>query len=63
MGYGSGVAVSCGVDRRHGLDPAALLTLWRRPTAAALIGPPAWEPPYVVGAALKRQKKKKELLL
>ena len=38
----------------------ALLWLWYRPAATALIGPLAWEPPYVVGEALKRQKKKKK---
>ena len=32
-------------------DPA-LLQLWCRPTAAAPIGPLAWEPPYAAGAAL-----------
>ena len=43
-------------------DPA-LLWLWHRPAATALIKPLAWEPPYAEGAALKktkRQKKKKE---
>ena len=52
--------MGCGVDHRGGLDPT-LLWLWRRPGAAAPIGPLAWEPPYVAGAALemaKRQKKK-----
>ena len=48
--------MSCGVGRRRGLDPA-LLWLWRRPVAAALVGPLAWEPPYAVGVALKRPKK------
>ena len=54
--------MSCGVGRRHGLNPV-LLWLWRRPVAIALIQPLAWEPPYAAGAALKRQKtkKKKEL--
>ena len=32
--------------------------LWRRPAAVAPVGPLAWEPPYAVGAAIKRQKKK-----
>ena len=59
VGEGSGVAMSCGVGRRHGLDPT-LLWLWRRPVATALIRPLAWEPPYAVGAALKRQKTKKK---
>ena len=49
---GSGVAVSCGVDHRHGLDPT-LLCLWRRPAATAPIQPLACEPPYAAGAALK----------
>ena len=35
----------------------ALLWLWRRPAAVAPIRPPAWEPPYAVGAILERQKK------
>ena len=34
----------------------ALLWLWHRPAAVTLIGPLDWEPPYVRGAALKRQK-------
>ena len=59
---GSGVAVTFGVGCRHSLDPA-LLWLWRRLVATALIRPLAWEPPHASGAALektKRQKKKKE---
>ena len=35
----------------------ALLWLWRRPAATAMIRPPAWEPPCAMGVALKRQKK------
>ena len=49
--------MSCGV----GLDPA-LLWLWHRPVATALVRPLAWEPPHAVDAAqemAKRQKKKK----
>ena len=38
-------------------DPA-LLWLWCRPAATALIQLLAWEPPYAVGTALKRPKKK-----
>ena len=34
--------------------------IWRRPVATALIGPLAWDPPYAVGAALKRQKDKRK---
>ena len=52
--------MSCGVGCRHGLDPA-LLWLWRRLADTAPIRPLAWEPPCAVGAALKKdQKKKKE---
>ena len=58
MVWGSGIAVNCGVGHRRGSDPV-LLWLWHRPAAAALIQPPAWEPPYTTGAALKSKKKKK----
>ena len=51
--------MSCGVGRIRGSDPA-LLWLWCRLAAVALIGPLAWEPPYAAGAALKRQKTKKK---
>ena len=37
--------VSYSVGRRHGLDPA-LLWLWRRQAAIALIRTLAWEFPY-----------------
>ena len=57
-GWGSGIAMSCGVGCRCGSDPE-LLWLWHRPAATAPIGPLAWEPPYAVGVALKSQKKKK----
>ena len=60
MGWGSSIAVSCGVGCRHGLDPA-LLWLWCRLAATAPIGPLALEPPYATRAAqekAKRQKKK-----
>ena len=50
--------MSCHVGRRRGLD-LALLWLWRKLAAVALIRPLAWEPPYAIGAALKRQKTKK----
>ena len=49
--------MSCGVDRRHGLD-LALLWLWHRLAAIVLIGPLAWETPYAEGVAMKRQKTK-----
>ena len=38
----------------------ALLWLWCRPAATAMIRPPAWEPPYATGEALKRKKKTKK---
>ena len=38
-------------------DPA-LLWLWCRPAATALIQLLAWESPYAVGTALKKQKNK-----
>ena len=49
-----------GVGRRCGLDPA-LLWLWCRPVATTPIRPIAWEPPYAVGVAVKRQKTKKKI--
>ena len=52
------MAVSCGIGDRCGSDPS-LRWLWRRQGAIALTGPPAWEPPYALGATLKRQKDQK----
>ena len=52
--------MSCGVGHRSG-SYLALLWLWRRLVATALIGPLVWEPPYATEAALekaKRQRKK-----
>ena len=49
--------MSCGVGCRHGSD-LVLLWLWCRPGATAPIQLLAWEPPYAVGTALKRPKKK-----
>ena len=57
MGWGSDVAMGCGVGHRWGSDPTLM---WCRPAASAPIQPLAWEPPGALGAALKRQKKKKE---
>ena len=51
--------MSCGVAWRCSLD-LALLWLWHRLAAAALIQPLAWEPPYTVGVALKKKKKAKK---
>ena len=48
--------MSFSVACRHDLDPA-LLWLWCRPGASALIGPLAWELPYATGTAVKRKKK------
>ena len=56
MGWGSGVAMSCGVGQRHGLD-LALLWLWHRSAPAAPIRPLAWELPYAVGAALRQKER------
>ena len=46
------------VGCRRGSDPA-LLWLWHRPVATALIGPLAWEPPYAAGAAQEIAKRQK----
>ena len=43
-GLSSGIAMSCGVGHRHGLDPT-LLWLWHRLAAIAPIWPLAWELP------------------
>ena len=54
--------MSCGVGHRRSSD-LALLWLWCRLAAMALIRPLAWEPPYAMGVALektKRQKTKKQ---
>ena len=53
-----GLAVSCGVGCRHGLDPT-LLRLWCRPAATAPIRPLRWEPPYAASVALEKDKKTK----
>ena len=59
VGYGSSIALSCGVGHRWGSDPM-LLWLWCKPAAVALIRPLAWELPYAMGTALKRKEKKKK---
>ena len=51
--------MSHGVGRRHCLDPA-LLWLWCRLAALAPIRPLAWELPYATGAALEKDKEKKQ---
>ena len=40
--------------------PTALLWLWYRMAAIALIRPLAWELPHATGTVLKKKKKKKE---
>ena len=50
-----------GVGCRRGSD-LALLWLWCRRAAVALIGPLALEPPYATGADLKSKKEKKKRL-
>ena len=52
--------MTCGVGHRCSLDPT-LLWVWCTPAAAAPIQPLAWELPYVVSAALKRQKTKRKV--
>ena len=52
--------MSCGVGGRLSLD-LALLWLWCRSAATALIQPLDWEISYAADAALKRKKKKKDL--
>ena len=49
--------MSCGVGRRRSLD-LALLWLWLAATAP--IRPLAWEPPFAVGAVLKKTKRQKD---
>ena len=51
--------MSCSVGQTHGLD-LALLWLWCKLAATALIRPLAWEPPYAMGVALKSKKKRKK---
>ena len=59
MGQRSDVAVSCGVNCSCGLD-LALLWLYYKLAAIALIGPLTQVLPYATSAALKKQKKKKK---
>ena len=48
--------MSCGIGCRHGSAPT-LLRLWRRPAAAALIQPLAWEPPYATRPTPPKKRK------
>ena len=58
----SGVNMSYGICQRHDSVPA-LLWLWYRLAAKALIPPLAWELPYAVVAALKDPPPKKRTWL
>ena len=49
--------MSRGAGGRRSSDPA-LLWLWCRPAAVALIHPLAWEPPYAEGVALRRKRER-----
>ena len=49
--------MSCDVGCSRGSDPA-LLWMWPRPAATALIQPLAWELPYALSVALKIKIKK-----
>ena len=51
--------MSCGIGRRHGLDPT-LLWLWCRPGAATPIQPLAWESPYTGVQPEERKEGRKE---
>ena len=51
--------MSWDVGRRRGLD-LALLWLWCKLAATALIRPLAWEPSYASGVSLKKTKEKKK---
>ena len=51
--------MSCSIGHRCSSDPV-LLWLWCRLAATVLIRPLAWDPPYSMGAALKKTAKKKK---
>ena len=51
--------MSCGVGHRCSLDPA-LLWLWYRLVATALIRLLTWEPPYASGVALEKTKQQQQ---
>ena len=53
---GSSIVTSCSSD-------LALPWLWRRPAAAAPIGPLAWELPCAAGVTLKSRKQKQNKTL
>ena len=51
--------MNSGLGHRSSSDPA-LLRLWHRPAAVALIESLAWERSYAVGMALKKKKDQKK---
>ena len=51
--------MSCGVGHRCCSDPA-LLWLWCRPVATALIRPLAWEAPDAAGVVIEKAKRQKQ---
>ena len=51
--------MSCGVGCRHSLN-LALLWLWHKLAAVALIRPLAWDPPWYCRCGPKKKKRKKE---
>ena len=53
--------MSCSVVHRRGSD-LALLWLWRRLVATALLRPLAWEPPCAMGADPEKGKKTKKTI-
>ena len=57
--FKSSIVPSCRVGCRCGWDPA-LLWLWCRLAATALIPPLAWELPYATGAAFKEEEEREE---
>ena len=55
------MAISCGVGRRLSSN-SKLLWLWCRLAATAPIRPLAWELPFTMGMALKKQQKNPVLM-
>ena len=62
VGRGSNTAASCGRGCRCG-SYLALLWLWHRLAAAALIQPLDWELPSAAGVTIKRKKSNKVMIL
>ena len=56
----NGLKIQCFCELWYRSQTGLLLWLWYRPATIALIRLLAWELPYAVGAALKRQKKEKK---